>query len=344
MLLFQGEFRLFQLEWHKIRIGIPSIQDTAANIMITLKSESDNKGSISMAASVQAFDRTELDSISDDHARLTRVLQTTLSLPLLLELFHAELAERLPLDGLSYTNPQPPCEYRHGHRARHSCRYRLALADTALGELVFYRRHAFSGEEVARLENYLCCLLYPLRNARLYHDALAQAHKDPLTGIRNRAALEENLASEVALARRHGPELALIVFDLDNFKQINDTHGHQRGDCAIKAAVQAALDCARDSDNLYRYGGEEFVMLLRNTDAQGACMLAERIRSSIENLSIECDTARISFTVSAGVASLLSDDSPDTLFDRADRALLQAKEKGRNRVVCANYTSPDSIA
>ena len=307
--------------------------------MITLKSESSNKGIISMAAApVHAFDRTELDSISDDHARLTRVLQTTLSLPLLLELFYTELAERLPLDGLSYVNPEPPCDCRHGRRARHSCSYNLALSGAGLGELVVYRRHAFTGEEIARLENYLCCLLYPLRNALLYHAALAQAHKDPLTGIRNRAALEENLASEIALSRRHGSELALIVFDLDNFKRINDTHGHQRGDCAIKAAVQAALDCARDSDNLYRYGGEEFVMLLRNTEARGACMLAERIRSSIENLSIECDKARIRFTVSAGVASLLAEDSADSLFDRADHALLQAKEKGRNRVVCANRT------
>lgn len=308
--------------------------------MITLKSESNNKGIIPMAAPAHAFDRTELESITDDHARLTRVLQTTLSLPLLLELFYTELRQRLPLDGLGYTNPEPPCEYSHGQRARHSCNYHLALGGTGLGELTFYRKHAFSTEEIARLENYLCCLLYPLRNALLYHDALAQAHKDPLTGIKNRAALEENLASEVALARRHGWELALIVFDLDKFKQINDTHGHQRGDCAIKAAAQAALGCGRDSDSLYRYGGEEFVMLLRNTDARGACMLAERIRATIEGLGIECDGARINFTVSAGVASLLGGDSPDTLFDRADQALLQAKDQGRNRVNCANHTSP----
>ena len=306
--------------------------------MITLKSESNNEGIIPMAAPVHAFDRTELESISDDHARLTRVLQTTLSLPLLIELFHSELGQRLPLDGLSYTNPEPPCDCSHGRRAHHSCSYNLALGGTALGELVVYRKHAFSSEEIARLENYLCCLLYPLRNALLYHDALARAHKDPLTGIKNRAALEENLVSEFALARRHGWELALIVFDLDKFKAINDTHGHQRGDCAIKAAARAALGCARDSDNLYRYGGEEFVMLLRNTDARGACMLAERIRATIETLAIECEGARINFTVSAGVASLLGDDSTDSLFDRADRALLQAKDQGRNRVVCANHT------
>ena len=288
-----------------------------------------------MAAPVHAFDRTELESISDDHARLTRVLQTTLSLPLLLELFYTELRQRLPLDGLSYTNPEPPCDYSHGRRVRHSCNYHLGLSGAGLGELTFYRKHAFSGEEIARLENYLCCLLYPLRNALLYHDALARAHKDPLTGIKNRGALEENLASEVALARRHDWELALIVFDLDKFKRINDTHGHQRGDYAIKAAAQAALDCARDSDNLYRYGGEEFVMLLRNTNADGACMLAERIRTTIEALDIECGGAQINFTVSAGVAALRTDDSCETLFDRADQALFQAKERGRNQVSCA---------
>lgn len=303
--------------------------------MIMLKTAGNDKEILNMASSVHAFDRTELDSISGEIARITQTLQTTLSLPPLIDLFYQEIAQRIGLDGMVYVNAELEFERIQGIRARNSCSYNLALSEASLGEVTFHRKKAFDQEEIARIENYLCCLLYPLRNALLYHDALAQAHKDPLTGINNRASLQENLGTEISLAQRHGSGLAIILFDIDHFKRINDSYGHQRGDCAIKSTVEAAQSCARTTDTLYRYGGEEFVLLLRNTDAKGACLLAERIRSTIEMLMIECDGQQINFTISVGVASMHADETASSLFDRADKSMYEAKAGGRNRVVCA---------
>ncbi|MBI5039738.1 MAG: GGDEF domain-containing protein, partial [Gammaproteobacteria bacterium] len=181
-------------------------------------------------------------------------------------------------------------------------------------------------------EKLLCCLLYPLRNALLYRDALALAQKDALTGICNRAALDESLHAEVNLAGRHRTPLSIVVFDIDHFKSINDRHGHSQGDIAIKAVVESAQHCARSTDMLFRYGGEEFVMILRNTTLNGARLLADRIRRKVEKLECQGKRKPITMTVSAGVATLESGETAQKLFERADTALYAAKNSGRNRV------------
>ena len=182
------------------------------------------------------------------------------------------------------------------------------------------------------IENLLAGLLYPLRNTLLYQRAVESATIDPLTGVRNRAAMDSAMKREIGLALRHKTPLSVILMDIDHFKSINDRHGHLYGDQALKAVAQCAEQSVRESDMIFRYGGEEFLILLTGTDLSGAELLAERIRQNIETMSPQTDKA-IQMTVSLGVTTLIQGDDINSLFQRMDNALYRAKDAGRNRTV-----------
>ena len=122
------------------------------------------------------------------------------------------------------------------------------------------------------------------------------------------------------------------MLDLDHFKSINDHYGHVVGDHVLKAFVDRVAESYRASDIFFRYGGEEFTLILRNTDLPGAACLAERIRESVEIRPIDTDAGPVALTVSIGVSELLEDDQPVSLLTRADAALYSSKAQGRNRV------------
>ncbi len=165
-------------------------------------------------------------------------------------------------------------------------------------------------------------------NARLQEDSMT----DKLTGIGNRAAFDQRLTEEVYRSKRYQSPVSLLMIDVDEFKELNDTFGHQAGDEALKT-VAAALGCTRPSDFLARYGGEEFAVLLANTSHEGACILAERMRKAVASASFEHRPV----TVSIG-ASTISVNSEDisAIVSEADKALYAAKEGGRNQVVHAD--------
>lgn len=269
-----------------------------------------------------------------DTLRLTTALQTTLDLEQLLRIFSDTVQETVPHQGLTYRNDERRFVLAVGHTGRHHCSYRLNLLGTELGEVAMSRNKRFSEQDLAQVEYLLCTLVYPLRNALHYRDALAAAHRDPLTGIGNRAALEDHLAREVALARRHHQSLSLLVVDIDWFKQVNDRHGHTIGDAVLRSVARVTKELLRGDDLLFRFGGEEFVVLLRGTPQDGAMIVAERIRAAIAAANCICEGKDIKVTVSLGVATLREEDG-DRLFDRADHALYEAKQQGRNRVQAA---------
>jgi diguanylate cyclase (GGDEF)-like protein len=159
-----------------------------------------------------------------------------------------------------------------------------------------------------------------------------QARTDPLTGAMNRLALAENMARELARARRNDRPLSLLMFDLDHFKQLNDRLGHQPGDGALQAVTTATLRELRASDLLARYGGEEFVVVLPDTDKAQAAETAERLRRRIEAQQIACGDGSI-LTASFGVSTFPADGIDlDGLVARTDAMLYAAKQAGRNRV------------
>lgn len=267
---------------------------------------------------------------------LATTLQTTLELDQLIKLFASEARKQIAYDSLLYRNRELELELPVGEAGRHRCTYQLSIAGHGLGELEFSRGRKFSEEDTLQLEYLLSPLLYPLRNALLYRQALARALQDPLTGVNNRSGFESSLRREVNLARRHRTPLALLVVDIDQFKSINDHFGHLIGDCVLRDVAVCTASCVRNTDMLFRYGGEEFVVLLSNTGPDGAELLAERIRSTIEALCCTYGDTSLGVTVSLGVACLHDEESGDELFDRADNALYQAKGNGRNQVMVAD--------
>jgi diguanylate cyclase (GGDEF)-like protein len=163
------------------------------------------------------------------------------------------------------------------------------------------------------------------------------ASVDGLTGACNHNTTVSLLAHAMERARREGQPVAFVMLDLDHFKHVNDRHGHAVGDQVLKAVAACTRARLRGSDVLGRLGGEEFGLVLPATGATGARHLAEQVRLAVEALPLTGDGGRpLQVTLSAGVAEAVPSDTPDTLMHVADKALYQAKQQGRNRVVVAD--------
>jgi two-component system cell cycle response regulator len=182
----------------------------------------------------------------------------------------------------------------------------------------------------------------PLRIAALMDESQRLATTDPLTGLSNRRALLSALQVEIAHARRHGSPLSFCLMDVDHFKSVNDTHGHAAGDQVLAAIGGLLRRSLRTPDIPARWGGEEFVVVLKQTDGAGAVVAAERIRKAVEALVIDSGGKRIPVTASIGVAEFKADDSVEALIDRADNAMYRAKTAGRNRVEKSQNAAPDA--
>ncbi len=156
---------------------------------------------------------------------------------------------------------------------------------------------------------------------------------DPLTGVWNRRRFLELAGAELGRARRYGRELGIFLLDLDRFKTINDTHGHAAGDEVLRTVVKRTREALRASDHIARFGGEEFVVLLPETDGDGALVVAERVRASLAATPVIVEARAVPVTGSIGIASWLpGEPSIEMTLRRADLALYAAKQAGRNRV------------
>jgi diguanylate cyclase (GGDEF)-like protein len=170
-----------------------------------------------------------------------------------------------------------------------------------------------------------------LRAFRWTEEQASEARIDALTGLANRRAVEEILASEISRAQRFGHDLAVVLLDLDRFKEINDSFGHAAGDAMLREVSRLLLSLARQGDTVARWGGEEFVVVLPETDLGGAQRFAERLRRTIESHVV----GEMKTSTSCGVATMLPQDSVEELLGAADKALYEAKSNGRNRTESA---------
>jgi diguanylate cyclase (GGDEF)-like protein len=195
--------------------------------------------------------------------------------------------------------------------------------------------------------NHVGIIIYDVTSIAINSQRLQQANRqlehlsrtDRLTRLFNRGYWEECLKREFNRIQRTGVASSLIIFDIDHFKKVNDTYGHQAGDDVIRVTAQNLMDTQRSTDISGRYGGEEFVIILINTREDGARFFAERLRKKIEALTVECDENRINYTVSLGIAEYSSDlEDYNEWLAHADRALYEAKNSGRNRFVVYSKT------
>lgn len=271
--------------------------------------------------------------------KLAGLLQTSLEIDSVLNYFLQAAQQVVSFDAAHYDFEEQNLNLKYGKTQRHRCSYRLRLAGEFLGELIFTRRRRFAEQEMQHLENLMGQLIYPLRNAVWYQRAIQAAKIDPLTGAHNRAAMNETIEREVELAHRYKSALSMLIFDLDHFKQINDNYGHITGDDVLRECVKCCNQALRSTDLLFRFGGEEFVVILPGVNANGAALAAERLRGVIEKHVFQCGQSTVPVTISVGTASLTMQENVKTLFERSDKALYSAKNSGRNRVVCAEETA-----
>lgn len=267
--------------------------------------------------------------------QLVQQLQTSLEVERVLGAFFREVQRLVPLDALHYRHEASDLRLEFGHRGHHSVSYGLSHEGEHLGELVFRRNQRLTEEELGQLESLLSTLLYPMRNALLYRAATRSAPRDPLTETGNRIAMDQTLQREIDMARRHLSPLSVLMLDIDHFKTINDTHGHAAGDNVLRTIAAAIKSQLRNVDMVFRFGGEEFLILLSNTGRDAARMVGERLRQAAQAQDYWAEGARIELTVSLGCSTLLAAESAESLLRRADSALYVAKREGRNRLAMA---------
>ena len=197
--------------------------------------------------------------------------------------------------------------------------------------------NVLSEKEIEYLEQLSKQAATTINRANVYAEILKHATLDALTGFYNRRQLEERVKQEVSSAKRQNRNLCAIMLDVDFFKQVNDTYGHAAGDLVLKTISRVIKEQLRDYDIAGRYGGEEFVILLPFTKLEEAKMVAERLRKSVKNTTIDIskvnpDAKKINVTISLGVYQYQTNDYEKTLIRNADKALYIAKETGRNKV------------
>lgn len=197
-------------------------------------------------------------------------------------------------------------------------------------------KNVFDGEDLNLVQLLAKEASLALERSLLYEQIKALTLTDSLTEIYNRRKLEEDLDSEIARSKRYARPLSLLMIDIDWFKNYNDYHGHQKGDEVLKKVARLLAQNVRNIDRVYRYGGEEFVVLLPEVDKEGGLACAERLRRRVEQEPIEGEAESQpsgKLTISVGVASFpLDGDTKEKLLEAADSALYRAKAHGRNRV------------
>ena len=191
----------------------------------------------------------------------------------------------------------------------------------------------------AAICDYFCSVQKSLKNPKVveihvFERTLKNSKYDSLTNMLNRQALDEVLINELHRANRHKLDLSIIFFDLDNFKRVNDVHGHQAGDEALRRVAGTILQQKRLEDIAGRYGGEELVLVLPETNRQNAVIIGERIRSAIEEMAFTWEGKEIKVTLSGGIGSF-AEEIGDVLalVREADIAVQAAKDQGKNRIL-----------
>lgn len=200
--------------------------------------------------------------------------------------------------------------------------------------LFFNQKTDFSPDRALLIKNAVLQASQALYNAEQHRRALTMASQDALTGLLNRRAFDDIFAAEFERHKRYKNPMSIIMIDLDHFKAVNDNHGHQVGDDVLKTTAEIIELGVRGSDWIARIGGEEFVVLLPNTDEKAAILMADRIRKALKHTIIPVGSALLRQTASFGVAGLPSSmaKTVDDLLKLADQALYRAKSKGRDRV------------
>jgi diguanylate cyclase (GGDEF)-like protein len=276
------------------------------------------------------------DSAEQQLLLMQRIIGCT-DIETLLSRFYRWASDLGLASGLSYTPAGETEVFSYGNRRHHSASYELSLDGSQLGSIALCRRDRFSENELLTIEQALGTFARCLRSAIEFTELQQLVTQDPLTGLGNRTSLHQWMERELSRTRRHNSPLALMMIDVDHFKQLNDELGHLGGDKILRAIASVFKRSTRGSDLLFRFGGDEFTIILPHTDCAGATEAAQQIRKNLAALSNEQMGLDVSFRgtrpdLSIGIACYQSGDTDVSLLQRADTHLYHAKAQGRGAV------------
>ncbi|RUO73330.1 GGDEF domain-containing protein [Idiomarina ramblicola] len=276
---------------------------------------------------------SQLTSSTDLQSRSTPLserLQTSLDLHQVLSIYAEYMLQRLPVSALQFISDDQIINVVGDYENRESEFSVMLYADKEyLGQMVYQFKRPPSYVNKVRLEQMHRLLTFPLRNAIQFSRLRKVAVRDHLTGLGNRALLDETLEHLSArLKRDNNQSHSVMLLDMDGFKAVNDRHGHQQGDEVLKQFGRLLQQQLRDTDRVFRYGGDEFVLILENTQAEQAEEIFSRIRNALNN---DINLATFNIGVSAGSLVMESFHSPQDIIDEADRRLYAAKVAGKDQ-------------
>jgi diguanylate cyclase (GGDEF)-like protein len=230
-----------------------------------------------------------------------------------------------------------------GGKARYALMVPVQRQSQLMGALELYlpEKREIKDNEIELLLGVAGQAAMAISHAQLYQAQEENALTDELTKLPNRRYMAQRFLQEMQRARRYKKGLAFVMMDLDHFKNVNDSYGHLQGDQVLAALAKIILSAKRQEDVAARYGGEEFALILHETTAEGAKILADRIRASVEEATFPGD---LKLTISIGVAATDDEAQFTNLMEKADEALYEAKEGGRNRVVMADMKAVPAAA
>ncbi len=267
--------------------------------------------------------------------RLSQELQSKLDLHSIIKQFSGILSEHIEHCGIQLSTSESPVVTIEGQHGQHKESVELILEGEEIGAITLMKRQRFGDWEAIFFRYLARYLVYPVKNALLIQALHHQTITDPLTGSFNRGALEHDLALELDRSSRNQTPLAIAMLDIDHFKQVNDRYGHHAGDAVLQGLAAEIRSLIRGTDSLYRYGGEEFTLLMRDTDLGGARQKLESIIKHFRPIEWNEVAPGLKITLSAGVTTWKTGEEGQASINRADQALYDSKHNGRDRLTVA---------
>jgi len=253
---------------------------------------------------------------------LAEQLQTTLDLKGLLNIFAMEAAKFVDFSGLYFKQGKLTSQVRGSKPAKNERLFELKINKQYLGTLTYAVNTAISLTNYKILTELHQLLIHPINNAIRYENAISMAMHDSLTSLGNRRYFDQQVKRAMHHANRQGSQVGLIVCDLDKFKTINDTYGHQIGDDVLIQFANALRVCVRDSDSLFRFGGDEFAILIEDASKKSLNMIEKRIDQALSENPL---LAKYHIACSLGCTFMTRGDNEQSLFERADAVLYRNK-------------------
>lgn len=269
-----------------------------------------------------AFTLFQDNGLQQRHLTLLKQLQTSLDLKRIIDIFAIEVAKYVDFSGLYFKHSAITATARGSRQAKAERQFELKINGKFLGILTYAVNTPISISNYKILTELHELLINPVNNAIEYHLAMQLAMQDGLTGLSNRRSFDEQLKRTMAQATRRHTLVGLILCDLNKFKAINDTYGHAAGDDVLNHFANALRDSVRNSDSIFRFGGDEFALIVEDASNNSLLMIEERIYSAVANDAL---LAKYNVTTSLGYTFMNRADDPLSFFKRADNALYAQK-------------------